>query len=238
VNHAIYVNAKGTIEANWGNPEGYLANVFADPFIHLTDQYTKSTTDGRYTVGKNMSTTYTFYGNELEEHELWAIAHAAAVKDGAGLGNIYHIFLPNGIDTCIEETGDCYSPDNFLAWTFCAYHDYVQFKDIGVVIFTVEPYQATDGCAVHTPSPNGKLVDSTDSTLTHELFEAITDPEPDSGFTNQSSIDLQGYEVSDECQPLTDDNDDWLVPTVTVNGKKYAVQLVYSNTYHACAAQP
>lgn len=240
VHHAVYVDYKGTVAANWGDPEGYLTHLFADPFIHLTDQYTKSTAASPFSLGQNMSATYSYYGNVLDEHDLWAIVHSAASAKGfgAGLGQIYHLFLPNGTDTCFEETGDCYSPDNFLAWTFCGYHDYVEFKDIGAVLFTVQPYQNVDGCAVHTPSPNGILVDSTDSTLSHEVFETITDPEPDSGFTNELTLDLQGYEISDECQPLVDDNGNFLVPTSKIDGKKYAVQLEYSNFYHACAAQP
>lgn len=239
VNHAVYIDYKGTVAANWGNPEGYLTDLFKSPFIHLTDQYTGSTTDN-YTVGANASVTYSFYGNVLDEHDLWAIVHSVAATKGygAGTGRIYHLFLPNNVDTCIEESDECYSPDNFDSWVFCGYHDYVQFKDIGTVFFTVEPYQNVDGCAVHTPSPNGALVDSTDSVLSHETFETITDPEPSSGYTNQITLDLQYYEISDECQPLTDDNGNFLVPTFKIDGKKYAVQLVYSNTYHACAAQP
>ena len=240
VSHAvyIYINKTGTVAPNWAAPEGFIKNVFADPFIHLEDQYTKSTASNPDSVGGNMSVTYPLYGNEIGEHELWAIAHAAAKKYGAGTGHIYHLFLPNGIDTCFDESSSCYSPDNFVAWIFCAYHEAVTFKDIGTVLFTVQPFQGTDGCAVHSPSPNGVVADSTYSTLSHELFETISDPEPDSGFTNQISLDLQGYEIGDECQPLTDDNGDFLVPTVTINAKKYAIQLEYSNTYHACAAQP
>jgi hypothetical protein len=245
VNHAVYINlpSKTTIEQEWGNPEGFLQDLFKSTFIHLADQYTGSTTDN-YTVGKSAMTTYTLYagGNVIYEHELWAIVHAVIKSNpavyGTGLGHIYHLFLPNGLDTCFDESTECYSPDNFDDWFFCAYHDYVQFKDIGTVLLTVEPYQNVDGCAVSQPTPNGKLIDSTDSVLGHETFETITDPEPPSGFTNQISLDEEGAEIADECQPVTDDNGDFLVPTFKINEKKYAVQLMYSNTYHACAAQP
>jgi len=242
VNHAVYIDSKGTIAHNWGNPEGYLTDLFASTFIHLADQYTNSTTDA-YRMGKNASVSYPFYGNVIYEHELWAIVHAVATKEGygPGAGHIYHLFLPNGVDTCFDESTECYSPDNFANWTFCAYHDAVNFDakgDIGLVLFTVEPYQNVDGCAVHQPSVNGKLVDSTDSVLSHEAFETITDPIPGEAWTNQTSLDLQDAEVSDECQPVTDDLGDFLVPTFAINKKKYAVQLEYSNTYHTCAAQP
>src|SRR5579863_5318538 len=242
VHHAVYVNLPGktTVLQEWGNPEGFLTDLFKSTFIHLVDQYTGSTT-GTYTVGPSVSENYGVYGNVIYEHEIWSIVHAAASLKGfsGGTGQVDHVFLPNGMDTCFDETSDCYSPDNFATWDFCAYHDSVKFSDkVGVVLFTVEPYQKVDGCAVHQPSANGELIDSTDSVLSHETFETISDPEPDSGWTNQISLDLEGAEIGDECQPVTDDNGDFLVPKVSINGKEYSVQLEYSNTYHACAAQP
>jgi hypothetical protein len=51
------------------------------------------------------------------------------------------------------------------------------FSDIGHVLFSVEPYQNVPGCSVGTPSPNGVVVDSQASVLSHEMFETITDPD-------------------------------------------------------------
>jgi hypothetical protein len=141
------------------------------------------------------------------------------------------------MDTCFDF-GGCYSPDNPQTWAFCGYHSDVTFSDIGTVLFTVEPYQDVPGCAVQTPSPNGQMADSTNSVLSHETFEAITDPEPDSGFINRTSLDLDGYEIGDECQPLGNSSGDFLTPTFLINGKSYEVQLEYSNHYAACAVQP
>lgn len=238
--HAVYVNYSGTVASNWGNPEGFLKDVNLSTFIHLTDQYTGKTTNGRYPVGANASTTYSIYGNTLYEHEIAAIVHSVASKTGygAGTGHLYHIFLAKGTDTCFDQSTECYSPDNPGNWSFCAYHDSWSFKDIGTVYYTVEPYQEVSGCAVQTPSPNGQLADSTNSVLSHELFESITDPVPGYAYINNTSLDLFGYEIGDECQPLTNSSSDFLVPTFAINGKKYEIQLEYSNTYHACAAVP
>ena len=239
-NHALYVDYSGTVAANWGNPEQFLKDLNVSTFIHLSDQFVGSTANSRYPVGGNGAITYSFYGNVLYEHDMWAIAHAGAAKYGAGTGHIYHIFLPKGLDTCFEATagGGCYSPDNTSTWAFCAYHSSVTFSDIGTVLFSVEPYQNVSGCAVQTPSPNGQLADSTNSVLSHEFFETITDPEGGTGYINRGSLDLQGYEIGDECQPWVNSANDFLVPTFLINAKKYEVQLEYSNTYHACAAQP
>jgi hypothetical protein len=236
--HALYVDYAGTVAANWGNPEQFLKDLNVSTFVHLLDQYTATTAINRYPVGGNAAISYGFYGNVLYEHDMWAIAHAAAVKYGAGTGHLYHIFLPKGLDTCFDLSSSCYSPDNNSTWAFCAYHSSVTFSDIGTVLFSVEPYQNVPGCAVQTPSPNGQLADSTNSVLSHETFEAITDPEAGSGYLNRVSLDLNGYEIGDECQPLVNSASDFLVPTFKINGKNYEVQLEYSNTYHACAAQP
>jgi hypothetical protein len=236
--HALYVDYTGSIASNWGNPEGFLSDLGKSGFIHLVDQYVGSTAWNRYTVGGNAAITYPLFGNVLYEHEIWAIVHSAAVHYGAGSGHLYHVFLPKGMDTCFDLTAECYSPDNSSTFFFCGYHSSVSFSDVGTVLFTVEPFQDVPGCAVATPSPNGQLADSTNSVLSHETFETITDPVPDSGWVNQSSLDLEGYEIGDECEPTGNSSGEFLDPTFKINGKKYEVQLEYSNRYHACAAQP
>ncbi len=236
--HALYVDYAGTVAANWGNPEGFLKDLNASTFVHLLDQYAGSTAAGRYPVGGNAAISYGFYGNVIYEHDIYAIVHAGAAKYGAGTGHLYHVFLPKGVDTCFDLSASCYSPDNPATWAFCGYHDAVTFSDIGTVLFTVEPYQNVSGCAVQTPSPNGQLADSTNSVLSHEVFEAITDPIPGSGYFNQAGLALYGAEIGDECEPLGNAAGDFMSPTFKINGKNYEVQLEYSNKYHACAAQP
>lgn len=242
MNHAVYVNYNGSIAANWGNPEAFLSDLFKDKFIHVTDQYTGRTSAGRYSVGANASVNYPLYGNVLYEHELWAIVHSVARGKGfgSGIGHIYHIFLPKGMDTCLDEKLQCYAPDNPSAWVFCAYHDAIDFgpSDIGVVFFTVEPFQAVDGCAVANPYANSKLIDSTNSSLSHETFETITDPLPPTGWINITTYPEAGNEIADECQPPQNSLGNFMERIFPINGKRYQVQLEYSNTYHACVAQP
>jgi hypothetical protein len=241
VSHAVYIDYKGSVASNWGNPEGFLSDLFKDKFIHVTDQYTGSTADN-YTVGAHTAFTYNLYGgsNVLYEHELWAIVHSVASRKGfgTGTGHIYHLFLPRGIDTCMDETAECYSPDNPGLWVFCAYHDAVTFSDIGTVLFTVVPYLAVDGCAVEKPYANSELIDSTNSALSHETFETITDPIPNTAWINETTFPEAGNEVADECQPPQDENYNFKVPIFKISGKKYEVQLEYSNLYHACVTQP
>jgi hypothetical protein len=234
--HAVYVDCT-PVSACWGNPEGFLTDLSKSSFIHLVDQYIGSVANLRYTVGAHANVSYGFYGNTLYPHDLFAILHAVATTTGTGYSHIYHLFLPKGVDTCFDQSNSCYSPDNPSNFSFCAYHGSVTFSDIGHVVYTVEPFQNVPGCAVATPSPNGQTADSTNSVLSHELFELITDPDLNAWF-NRTSLDLAGFEIGDECQPLVNSSMDFLVPTFLINGKKYEVQTEYSNHYHACAVVP
>ncbi len=233
--HNIYVNlTSGTIASNWGNPAGFLVDLGKSSFIHLTDQYTGNS--GIAVNYKTDSTTYELFagsGNIVTDADIqgWLGYYVSHV--GAGPGHIYHFYFMPGTDVCFDSTDSvCYSPDSPSTFYFCAYHGAATYNGYGTALYTVEPYQDVNGCAVQTPSPNGQLADSTNSVLSHETFETITDPLPGAGWTNQTSLDLNGYEIGDECQPLGN------IPTFYINGKQYEVQLEYSNYYHACSMQP
>ena len=242
--HAIYVNAIGSIASNWGNPEGFLRDLNESSFIEITDQYVGTRADDRYPVGSHARVKYGTPGTTLFESDIAAIVHAVAEEHGAGGDNIYHVFLPEGTDTCFDITPQnptpvCYSPDNLATMAFCGYHDAVQFNDIGIVLFTVEPWQGSV-CAITAPYPNGLLIDSTNNVLSHETFETITDPLPGLGFTNQTGGELTGAEIGDECVlfNLSNSPGAYAPPTFSINGKKYAVQPEYSNKYEACVTVP
>ena len=244
--HAIYVNAKGSIASNWGNPEGFLRHLNESSFIQITDQYVGTSAEDRYPVGGHVGVHYGTPGVTLYEHDIAAIVHAVAEEHGAGLDNIYHVFLPQGTDTCFDLTPQnpnpvCYSPDNPATFAFCGYHDAVAFNDIGIVLFTVEPWQGSgSGCEIATPAPNSVLIDSTDNVLSHETFETITDPIPGLGYWNQTGDLLTGAEIGDECVLFNFSNSPgaFAPATFQINGKNYAVQPEYSNKYHACVTQP
>jgi hypothetical protein len=244
VSHAVYINPGGacTISGCWGNPEGFLADVSDSDFIHVLDQYAGVTANRRYTVGSRAVLKGNLSSNSLSESDLIAILHGVVSKTGAaGYGNIYHLFLAPGIDTCFDAPANnvCYSPDNLATFAFCAYHDNATFTDLGLhVIFTVEPSQLVPGCEdAPTGAPNSLLIDSTNDTLSHELSETISDPDLDAWFNN-SSFSLAGSEIGDEClfaDPFTNIISE---PTFRIDGKLYRIQSEYSNDKHACAISP
>lgn len=175
----------------------------------------------------------------MGEHDVWAILHAAALVYGSGGQHIYHVFLPKGMDTCLDvsDPGHCYSPDNPSDFWFCGYHAAVLFGDIGVVLYTMVPYQNVLYCQEAPPNPNGIVADSTNGTLGHEVFETITDP-LGNAWTNEKMDVLYGAEIADECELWLDSFFQFPDPVFKLNGKLYQTQLVYSNRGHICAHEP
>lgn len=216
-----------------------MANLGASNFIHLLDQYAGSTANGRYTVGTPVSVAFSpLFSNTLSQGDILGIVHAAAkaLPGQVGYGHIYHVFLPQGYDTCFDPFpfgGGCYSPDNPSTFVFCGYHESVTFSDIGHVIYSVEPFQGPisgkPNCAIPFATPNGQLIDSTATTLLHEIFEAVSDPDPSTGFTvARGPQRLQ--EIGDVCGGV--------FGATALNGHNYETQLIYSNSAHACTNGP
>jgi hypothetical protein len=233
-------------------PGLFLRRFFASEFIHVLDQYTGSTQSGRYIFAEAMLTQYKVRSAQLDDAtDIAAIVHAAAVNFGTGYNVAYNVYVPSGIDVCFStSTGpQCFSPNNPANWTFCAYHAYVDFPDIGHVLYTVIPYpdQAlvsgglpyyvcdvgqTNPNSDTTPTPNGVVADSIASFLDHELSELFTDPDLNAYLVQNSLADYQS-EIGDVCV-----NPAYLYTPFEVSGVLYYIQPEYSNTYHACVTVP
>ena len=248
--HAIFLLPNGScpIAKCWGNPEGFLRDENISEFIHITDPYVGATSNNRYPVGAHTLISYkpTPKTAPLTDADMLAVVHAVASASGqTGYSHMYHVFLPPGQDECFTATdGICYSPDVPKTFVFCAYHNSVDFKDIGHVLYTVEPFQNVGGCSVRPGTPNGQLVDSTDNSLSHETFETITDPDGTAWF-NFTAVILGGAEIGDECSffvvlPISPKMvAGFFDPSVfTIGNHRYGVQPEYANSEHACASNP
>jgi hypothetical protein len=234
--HNIFVNCTNSC---WGNPNRFLTDLGNSNFIHVVDQYTGSTANNRYKLGTGTSVTASLLTGVATVNDILLIAHAAAKHMGTGYGHEYHGFLPKGVDTCFDPPNSnvCYSPDSPATFFFCAYHGSVDFPDIGHVLFSVEPYQSVDGCAVTSPSPNGRLTDSTASVLSHELIETITDPDGDAWIA-VNTLPVLGAEIGDECEIPSLTQLLFNPPVSNLNGHNWKIQPEYSNFYHGCATVP
>ncbi len=211
----LYVNCS-SFNACWGAPGTFLGNLASTNFIHLLDQYTGSTANNRYTYGGGLAESYNTSGT-LQDQDIYNLVYSAAKTHGTGYGHIYHVFLAAGVSQCSQSAGGCY------AQQYCAYHGAIDFSDIGHTLYTVEPYQGINGCM----SPNGKLADSTDSTLSHEMYETITDPDVQ---TNVAWYNNANGEIGDICRNSAG--------YTTVGGVSLDIQREYSNRYHACSFSP
>jgi len=238
--HAIYLlpNGKCRISACWGNPEGFLKDLSESDFIHLVDQYIGLSASERYTLGSAAKLSYVPPGVPFTDADMLAVVHAVAVATGkSGYGHIFHVFLPPGQDECFTSAFTvCYSPDNPKTFAFCAYHGSVDFTDIGHVLYSVEPFQNVPGCQVRPGTPNGQLRDSTNSVLSHELFETLTDPDG-TAWWNSTDNGIFGEEIGDECSFVTfTSTNAYFDPFVfQIEDKSYATQPEYSNALHACS---
>ena len=227
----VYLGCGTNDQTCWGNPQQFITDLNTSRFIHLLDQYVSLKTPKRYPLSNTYIFNTTPVGTYLDFSGTVSWLHAAVTAAGGaaftGYGNIYHLYLNQGIDVCADPS-DCYSPDGMHGpFTFCGYHSYVDFGDYGHTLFTVEPYQAVSGCDSSAPD----LTSATGNVLSHEIFEAITDPDITAWYGTGYPIDNAGEEIGDQCV--------WLHLYPQKLGRHvYVTQNEYSNKYHSCAAVP
>ncbi len=235
----IYVNCNAHNDSCWvpqGSIKTFENALSASTMISITNQYVKKTTTNRYpqqfeyyaTAGL---TAITWPGNNfatpiLYDADAQAIALAAAVsQSGYGYGFIYHVFVPPGTDVCFDGSNTvCYSSDYGDAFYFCGYHGSFDDGSGHHILYSVEPYNYVGGCHLNGQSATDAQV----NVLSHETFEAITDPDPNYQW---NSYDLNYGEIGDMCA--------WRIYNVPLSYlKRYNIQLEYSNLHHECAAAP
>jgi hypothetical protein len=237
--HPIYVNCKtGTVYDDhcWVTTKGdiptFIKALNQSTMITIANQYVGSSATNRYPLGKLFGKKFTgnpapWNSNQkvMLDSDAQAIALAAANTGGSGYTHMYHIFVPPGMDSCFDPSYSvCYSPDHSSSFAYCGYHS--SFDSGGKhIVYSVEPFDAgsNGGCQLSGMSTTDAQV----SVLSHEIFEAITDPDPNSGWNDM--IPSLG-EIGDACA--------WHIYDVNLNTHHYNIQLEYSNKSHACTAKP
>lgn len=231
--HNIYIstNYQSCASTCWGRPGQFLTDLGASQFISHLDQYVGLNSPNRYTMGNSYSATQLLLSSNpgfrnpvMGQDDILLWVWEASQIAGRGYGHVFHVFLPPNLDTCIDFSSSCYSPDNPGTFRFCAYHGSVDYGGGVHLLYTVEPFQDVPGCGV-IGGPNTQngddLIDSTASTLSHEMFETITDPDGSSWYVYRN-----GQEISDLCVGY--------LYSANLNGTNYAVQSEYSDVDHAC----
>jgi len=223
--HNVYVNCATTPAKCWGTvtltPATFLRDLNVSQLLHVADQYLHESAPGQFDVSE-LKTTVKFADSvpvptASVDDILSIVFSASQFTHASGYHHIFHIFLPKGTDMCITAT-ECYSPDNPSTFVFCAFHSSVDFGPNQHVLFSVEPYQFVGGCVLPTQT---RVIDGTASSLSHEFFETITDPDGSSWIN-----ELTGNEIGDLCFGFR--NGEQIGP------RKYTVQEEYSNAIHDC----
>jgi hypothetical protein len=165
-------------------------------------------------------------GNCLSDAQLQTeISNVMAIKGWTGgLSKIFMLFTSSGEGSCLT-TGIC-------AYTFyCAYHDFFG-PTATPIIYSNEPYGNTSVCqAPGTPTPNGDAIADTAATAaSHELSEAITDPELTAWYTalGNENGDLCAYDYGTNTWDGGLANQMW-------NGDFFELQMEFNNHTSSCA---
>jgi len=169
------------------------------------------------------------------------------------LNHLYLIFLPKGVESCFNTTnatggGECSisAETSSTVPAFCGYHSAFGTTSLTPLIYAVLPYAVVDsptsgytcssnyaqlqgGTFVGDQTPNGNLdADSEISVMSHEMNEAITDPELDAWY------DAGGNEIGDDCAYIYGDSSTFggtsgSYYNQTINGDHYFIQDEFSN---------
>lgn len=170
--------------------------------------------------------TYT-PGNCITDAEIQAeIQKVMGIKGWTGgINKIFLLFTSSGEGSCFDSTSTT------CAYVeYCAYHGYF-LSGTTPVIYANQPYGNTTVCqAPGTPSPNSDPpADTAATAASHEVSEAITDPELNAWYTSQGNEigDLCAYNYGTNAWDSGEANEMW-------NGHFYELQKEFDNHVSAC----
>jgi hypothetical protein len=141
-----------------------------------------------------------------------------------GINNIVLLYTSSGEGSCFDST------NTSCAYTdYCAYHSFIAGNT--PIIYANEPYGDVNNCqAQGTPSPtNDPAADAAATSASHEITEAITDPELDAWYTAQQNEigDLCAYQYGTNTWNNGTANQSWF-------GHYYELQMEYDNHVQGC----
>jgi len=143
-----------------------------------------------------------------------------------GLTKMFLVFTSSGEGSCFDSTNAS------CAYTqYCAYHSYFTNGAGATVVYSNEPFGNTSVCQLPgTPSPNNNpTADAAATSASHELTEAITDPQLNAWF------DASGNEIGDLCAYIYGSNTwDAGLANEMWNGRFYELQTEYDNHLAGC----
>jgi hypothetical protein len=260
--HPVYdANYKSLIGQYFQDLEadgGFLSNVYG-PNVQYCDGASFGDDNCNGIAANNHITTNTTYGGSWTDTQAFPtsgcsdpfglttvclsdaqlideIQHAISVNGwSASSTHMFFIFTPRGAQTCVED-GIC--SYNY----YCAYHSNVG-NGSGALIYANMSYpEFSDdpeilGACDTGEHPNGDLADAVLNVTSHEHNEAITDPEPSSGWYDDFDF-ITGGENGDKCAWYfgSESGSAGSKFNQTINGHHYDLQLEWSNADRDCMA--
>ena len=166
-------------------------------------------------------------GNCITDAQIQAKIQAVMTAHGwtGGLNKIFLLFTSSGEGSCFDSSSAS------CAYTaYCAYHG-VFFNGATPIVYANQPFGDPNFCQVPgTPSPHSDAAADTASTAaSHEITEAITDPELNAWFTAQGNEigDLCAYNYGTNTWDANKANQSW-------NGHFYEIQMEFDNHKSGC----
>jgi hypothetical protein len=193
--------------------DGFFDFIVTSPYMDLLNEYSIASMQiqhGRRLVSVHVSNsepgTVTPGGRQVTDAQIQATLQgwiASRTIPATTANTLYFIFLPPNVVSVSFGSQSC------VAGGYCGYHDH-----IGNVYYAVVPYVSCPGCVFP-----GQLLDTLTEVSSHELAEAITDPELNAWFDPTTG---PGDEIGDICNRQT----------TRLGG--YLVQMEWSNARSAC----
>ncbi len=209
-NNTQYYQVSGTSKSYVQN-YGYLAGSYVDTAAYPASGCTDTATPG----------------NCITDAQIQAEITSVMGINGwtANIDNIFFLFTSSGEGSCFDSSG------GQCSYTYyCAYHGYYSLSG-KTVLYANMPYGNPSTCQVGgTPSPNNDVAADTVATAaSHELTEAITDPELNAWYTAQGNEigDLCAYNYGTNSWDSAKANQMW-------NGRFYELQTEFDNHTGSC----
>jgi hypothetical protein len=164
----------------------------------------------------------------LQDSDIRAEIESAIRTNGWAVNpnNEFFVFTTAGTAECSDPAGGC----TFLSSkgpAFCGYHE--SFRPFSPALGTIiYAFIADPACTIVRTAPNLASADSATEDISHELFESITDPMPDTATAWGGA-----GEIGDSCGGVlgTRRKDG---SNVTLNTNNYLVQEIFSNDTLLC----
>jgi hypothetical protein len=192
-----------------GRLDAFFDYILASPYMQMLAEYNlddgtigTGQRQGSYPIGTSEPPAQVTDAQLQQALKNWI---AAKVLPGPTVDTLYFLYLPQGV-TVVGPGGATSCAQ------MCGYHGAVDWP----TVYAVVPYIDCPGCS------QGVILDALTRVSSHELTEAVTDPNLHTWFDPSN-----GNEIADICN---------LEPPVSLGG--FVVQTQWSNARNACALRP